>query len=416
MCNPSDEISSGQARRTQPHREATSEKLAKDLAEGAGWKGEEPAIGTRRYTIREAIATELTGDFADERGRVYSRDAFALRLADAVESALLQITIDEEAMERGAEALIGGIERFAPADDDNLPPCTCRDENRPDHAADCARGRAIRERSVKTAKAIEQDVIQPIVAEREEARAMAGEVKDALDRVDAPRAPTLAVRVDRLFRELTDANRSLAKQRDAALEGHLAKRDDAPEADVPARTRALHVVLEDVSDPEGPPGYRFVEIENEVGAGVSFESIRETEPPHFRRIVIPYGRDDAWVAEVAMQCAGAATRPLLEDHPDYVFPAERVRDAVNALLEEFGIGRVCEDCSDERIEHGQAAAKQPADGERDLTKYEARLLEDREQARAGESRLMEQRNAALGLLRWLIGDLIPPYPGFEEED
>jgi hypothetical protein len=32
--------------------------------------------------------------------------------------------------------------------------------------------------------------------------------------------------------------------------------------------------------------------------------------------------------EVLLQVAGAATRPLLEDQPDYVFPAERVRVAV----------------------------------------------------------------------------------------
>lgn len=44
----------------------------------------------------------------------------------------------------------------------------------------------------------------------------------------------------------------------------------------------------------------------------------------------------------------------------------------------------------------------------DLTENEERLYEEREQARAGESTLMEQRNAALHLLRWLIGDLIPP--------
>lgn len=38
---------------------------------------------------------------------------------------------------------------------------------------------------------------------------------------------------------------------------------------------------------------------------------------------------------------------------------------------------------------------------------EAELLEQREQARVGEDRYKTERDAALSLLRWLIGDLIP---------
>lgn len=41
--------------------------------------------------------------------------------------------------------------------------------------------------------------------------------------------------------------------------------------------------------------------------------------------------------EVIFQAAGAATRPLLEDHPDYVFPSERVSEAVEYVCEQFGI-------------------------------------------------------------------------------
>lgn len=43
------------------------------------------------------------------------------------------------------------------------------------------------------------------------------------------------------------------------------------------------------------------------------------------------------VVEIAFQCAGAATRPLLEDHPSYVFPSERVAAAVTYCLADFGI-------------------------------------------------------------------------------
>ncbi len=41
--------------------------------------------------------------------------------------------------------------------------------------------------------------------------------------------------------------------------------------------------------------------------------------------------------EVIFQAAGAATRPLLEDHPHYVFPSERVLEAVEEVCADFGI-------------------------------------------------------------------------------
>lgn len=44
--------------------------------------------------------------------------------------------------------------------------------------------------------------------------------------------------------------------------------------------------------------------------------------------------DELW--RLVFECAGAATRPLLEDHPDYVFPAERVADAVREVMEREG--------------------------------------------------------------------------------
>lgn len=41
--------------------------------------------------------------------------------------------------------------------------------------------------------------------------------------------------------------------------------------------------------------------------------------------------------EIIFQAAGAATLPLLEDHPNYVFPSERVNEAVERVLVDFGI-------------------------------------------------------------------------------
>jgi hypothetical protein len=47
-------------------------------------------------------------------------------------------------------------------------------------------------------------------------------------------------------------------------------------------------------------------------------------------------RSDETAWRTAFECAGAATRPLLEDFPtadSYVFPAERVSEAVRSMEE-----------------------------------------------------------------------------------
>jgi hypothetical protein len=41
--------------------------------------------------------------------------------------------------------------------------------------------------------------------------------------------------------------------------------------------------------------------------------------------------------EIIFQAAGAATAPLLEDHPTYVFPTERVTEAIERVCSDFGI-------------------------------------------------------------------------------
>lgn len=43
------------------------------------------------------------------------------------------------------------------------------------------------------------------------------------------------------------------------------------------------------------------------------------------------------VAQIAFEAAGAATAPLLQDHPHYVFPSERVSAGVDRVLLEHGI-------------------------------------------------------------------------------
>lgn len=73
------------------------------------WEGTPPAEGTRRALIRDVLSGSSARLTNGAGG--YLTNGSALRLADDVESALLQSTIDEEAMERGAEALTAGIEK-----------------------------------------------------------------------------------------------------------------------------------------------------------------------------------------------------------------------------------------------------------------------------------------------------------------
>lgn len=43
--------------------------------------------------------------------------------------------------------------------------------------------------------------------------------------------------------------------------------------------------------------------------------------------------------EIIFQAAGAATRPLLMQHPDTIFPSDIVAEAVDEVCEKFGIPR-----------------------------------------------------------------------------
>jgi len=222
-------------------------------------------------------------------------------------------------------------------------------------------------------------------------------VGEALDRIDAPQGATYAERIDRLHRMLLDRI-------------DQARYIPRPEGKVKPSTRELVIVLEDVSDADHPPEYRFIELEDQDGAGVGGFGIKPSSRTPFREITIPYGRDDAWVSEVAYQAAGAATRPLMEDHPDYVFPYERVGDAVAELLSDFGIARACRDCAEEEIEQGRKEVGDRRDATiKALRERCDQLLEQRESARSGEDHFKAQRDSALRLLRWLVGDLIPSH-------
>lgn len=43
------------------------------------------------------------------------------------------------------------------------------------------------------------------------------------------------------------------------------------------------------------------------------------------------------IRSLVFQAGGAATRPLLQDHPGYIFPSERVKEAIEFVLDDFGI-------------------------------------------------------------------------------
>lgn len=67
-----------------------------------------------------------------------------------------------------------------------------------------------------------------------------------------------------------------------------------------------------------------------VGDEDSFEVVVSFEGAERR-----YSADE--VRAIAYQTAGAATVPLLEDHPNYVFPSERVKEQVESMLGHHGL-------------------------------------------------------------------------------
>lgn len=81
---------------TEEEKKRRQANFSRQLYTDEPWQGTKPAEGTRRRTIYLAIGGALT-EFEKPEGSFESRASFSLKLADAVESALLHTTIDEEA-------------------------------------------------------------------------------------------------------------------------------------------------------------------------------------------------------------------------------------------------------------------------------------------------------------------------------
>lgn len=63
-----------------------------------------------------------------------------------------------------------------------------------------------------------------------------------------------------------------------------------------------------------------------------------------------YVLSDEQIRELAFQAGGAATAPLLEDHPDYVFPSERVAACVENVLADLKPGFQPEDAPSRSVD------------------------------------------------------------------
>lgn len=69
-------------------------------------------------------------------------------------------------------------------------------------------------------------------------------------------------------------------------------------------------------------------------------TMAEEERAEMRRLAGELPRVDFdLVRTLAYQAGGAATGPLLQDHPDYVFPSESVAARVEELLTDYGFGK-----------------------------------------------------------------------------
>jgi hypothetical protein len=345
------------ARQLEPKPAPTMVRQLYTTDDLEAWKGTPPAEGTRRRLIFDTLLHEkvkLADGIAREPTLLDREDGVQI-LADAIEEALLRVVDQGATPESGSPA----------------------------------------------------SVAMDLLDSFEIPRTREGAILTIADRVTALADLLVEARRERDVKQATiDGLAATVSAKADALERRvdgLTKLTSRAEGKAPPGTRELVVVLEDVSDPDGPPEYRFIELENQDGRGIGAFPMRSSERPPFKEIAIPYGRDDVWVSEVAYQVAGAATRPLMEDHPDYVFPSERVSDAVAELLSDFGIPRACRDCAEEELGHG---AKE-VDARRDATikQLEAdveRFLGEREEARSGESRFAEERDCAFALLRWLL--------------
>lgn len=138
---------------------------------------------------------------------------------------------------------------------------------------------------------------------------------------------------------------------------------------------------------EGPPPMAGAEPSEEHAAAIS--GWRGTQPAE--------GTRRRLVRDVLEDRGVHPTRAL--DHADAIEAA--LLDCEQARYEH---AKVEEKCGSGSLE--EAAKKIVSRGLEDEEREEE-LVEQREEARAGEDSFKAQRDAALNLLRWLIGDLIP---------
>lgn len=238
-----------------------------------GWWGEQPAEGTRRKLIGDVLRVEDVLSESEIR-----------EFADAIELAL-----NEEGFE--AFAFTPGRSPAAHALADECDP-------------------------------LPDGVHEALAGDRKLTVGTLVDVYDALDRLDAPPAPTPAARIDALYRELRPADPSeveaeLVKAQRQLVDVHneldrvsIPRAIDADVLDLTERVQTLvrrylghrttvdaltgkpregelRVVLEHVNAHVAePPEYRFVEVEDSDGRGVRLPTVRsETRP--FVEVVIP---------------------------------------------------------------------------------------------------------------------------------
>lgn len=78
------------------------------------------------------------------------------------------------------------------------------------------------------------------------------------------------------------------------------------------------------------------DLEEAEAAGVALGArVQELEAQLKVKSLTEDGLAEAALLELAFVAAGAATAPLLQDNPDYVFPAERVKENVNRVVRDF---------------------------------------------------------------------------------
>lgn len=457
--------------RPNPHLDpAYVEKVMDDLAAGAGWKGTPPAAGTRRATIFEALKKHPEGAIPLFPPEV------ALRLADEVESALLSATIDEEAMARAdISAGIKNVEctETGPTHGELAAEARAADDR---HAVALIRAERAEEklRVVESERTEFADAVEgigealarldapegPTFAKRiERLYRQLREDRDNLATVtDVKRrlGRALEIDVDRVHnlldgweirRETDDggtrslferarefAERLRRTEEDLDTEQHRVSR---PAGTVPRGTSELHVVVAQDASVDYHRTW-FIELEDQDGASIGGLERRQGDPGT-ERIVIPYGRDDEWVQAIAMAAIVAgqeADKPFPADALDAVLlqfeitptlPREwphregavKSMPAFEKALKEIPVHfddaqrqmakRVFED-------HGEAEEEEAApapDPDR-----EDKLLDQREEARAGESRFAEERNAAYALIRWLLPVYVPHHvsTGIDDEE